>query len=290
MNPASVPRVRLNESYAGMIDARAPATPCCAPSCRRRAGCCAASRSAMTRCCKVARSIVERQAAFLEHGEEPMRPMILRDIAEAMQMHESTVSRVTTGKYMHTPRGVFELRYFFSSQVRGRRRLRHVVHGDPREDPQADRARKPPAQPLSATAASPNCCPRKASRSRAARSPSTAKPWASRRPTSASGPARSSHEQRRHHAVEAHRPPRRNHALAARLRREEAGARGAALRPGHRRALRADRREAASTRPRRPCTSAAAASMPMRSTATCMPPSTRWPTSSTAAWSSTRKS
>ena len=48
-----------------------------------------------------------------------MRPMILRDIAEAISMHESTVSRVTSGKYMHTPRGVFELRYFFSSQVEG---------------------------------------------------------------------------------------------------------------------------------------------------------------------------
>jgi len=68
---------------------------------------------------KVARSIVERQHEFLEHGEEHMRPMILRDIAEAIAMHESTVSRVTSGKYMHTPRGVFELRYFFSSQVEG---------------------------------------------------------------------------------------------------------------------------------------------------------------------------
>ncbi len=68
---------------------------------------------------KVARSIVERQTAFLEQGEEHMRPMILKDIAEAVAMHESTVSRVTSGKYMHTPRGVFELRYFFSSQVEG---------------------------------------------------------------------------------------------------------------------------------------------------------------------------
>lgn len=48
-----------------------------------------------------------------------MQPMILRDVAEAVQMHESTVSRVTTGKYLHTPRGVFEFRYFFSSQVPG---------------------------------------------------------------------------------------------------------------------------------------------------------------------------
>ena len=66
---------------------------------------------------KVARSIVERQTAFLEHGEEQMRPMILKDIATAIDMHESTISRVTSSKYMHTPRGVFELKYFFSSQV-----------------------------------------------------------------------------------------------------------------------------------------------------------------------------
>ncbi len=65
----------------------------------------------------VARCIVERQAAFLEHGEESMRPMVLRDVAEAVDKHEATISRITTGKYMHTPRGVFEFRYFFSSHV-----------------------------------------------------------------------------------------------------------------------------------------------------------------------------
>jgi RNA polymerase sigma-54 factor len=68
---------------------------------------------------KVANCIVKRQAEFFEHGEESMKPMILRDVAEAIEMHESTISRVTSGKYMHTPRGVFELRYFFSSQVTG---------------------------------------------------------------------------------------------------------------------------------------------------------------------------
>jgi RNA polymerase sigma-54 factor len=68
---------------------------------------------------KVALTIVQRQTEFLEQGEEYMRPMVLRDIAEAIEMHESTVSRVTTNKYMHTPRGVFEFRYFFSSHVAG---------------------------------------------------------------------------------------------------------------------------------------------------------------------------
>lgn len=65
----------------------------------------------------VARAIVKAQEAFLEHGEEAMKPMVLRDIAEAVDMHESTISRVTTRKYMYTPRGVFEFKYFFSSHV-----------------------------------------------------------------------------------------------------------------------------------------------------------------------------
>ena len=66
---------------------------------------------------KVATSIVERQTDFLEHGEEAMKALVLHDIAEAVGMHESTISRVTSKKYMHTPRGIFELKYFFSSHV-----------------------------------------------------------------------------------------------------------------------------------------------------------------------------
>ena len=66
---------------------------------------------------KVASSIVARQTEFLEHGDEAMKPMVLRDIAEEIGMHESTISRVTTNKYMHTPRGVFEFKYFFSSHL-----------------------------------------------------------------------------------------------------------------------------------------------------------------------------
>ena len=66
---------------------------------------------------KVATCIVEYQQGFLEFGEEAMKPLILNDIASALDMHESTISRVTTQKFMHTPRGVFELKYFFSSHV-----------------------------------------------------------------------------------------------------------------------------------------------------------------------------
>lgn len=66
---------------------------------------------------KVAKCIVERQCAFFEYGEEAMKALVLHDVAEAVEMHESTISRVTTKKYMHTPRGIFELKYFFSSHV-----------------------------------------------------------------------------------------------------------------------------------------------------------------------------
>ncbi|MFC3607853.1 RNA polymerase factor sigma-54 [Stutzerimonas tarimensis] len=66
---------------------------------------------------KVATQIVEHQRGFLDYGDEAMKPLVLHDIAEAVGMHESTISRVTTQKYMHTPRGIYELKYFFSSHV-----------------------------------------------------------------------------------------------------------------------------------------------------------------------------
>ena len=66
---------------------------------------------------RVSQAIVERQRGFFDHGEVAMRPMVLREIAETLNLHESTISRVTTQKYMVTPRGTFELKYFFGSHV-----------------------------------------------------------------------------------------------------------------------------------------------------------------------------
>jgi RNA polymerase sigma-54 factor len=66
---------------------------------------------------KVASCIVSKQIGFLEYGEEAMKPLVLNDVAEEVEMHESTISRVTTQKFMHTPKGIFELKYFFSSHV-----------------------------------------------------------------------------------------------------------------------------------------------------------------------------
>jgi len=148
INPATLPRVRLNESYASLIGRNASHATMRAQLQEARW----LLKSLEIRhetLMKVARSIVERQTAFLERGEEHMRPMILKDIAEAVTMHESTISRVTSGKYMHTPRGVFELRYFFSSQVEGadgsgtsstaiRAKIRKLVKEEDPEAPLSD--------------------------------------------------------------------------------------------------------------------------------------------------------
>jgi RNA polymerase sigma-54 factor len=148
INPATLPRVRLNHGYASLIGRNSSHASMRAQLQEARW----LLKSLEIRhetLMKVARSIVERQTAFLEHGEEHMRPMILKDIAEAVTMHESTISRVTSGKYMHTPRGVFELRYFFSSHVEGadgsgtsstaiRAKIRKLVKDEDAEAPLSD--------------------------------------------------------------------------------------------------------------------------------------------------------
>ncbi|HSP57191.1 MAG TPA: RNA polymerase factor sigma-54, partial [Halomonas sp.] len=98
---------------------------------------------------RVGREIMVRQIDFLERGEEAMKPLILADIAQVVEMHESTISRVTTQKFIHTPRGVFELKYFFSSQVGNdegdahsstaiRARIRKLVQEEPPGKPLSD--------------------------------------------------------------------------------------------------------------------------------------------------------
>ena len=118
LNPGTAPRIRVNQEYVGMLGRGSDHTTLRTQLQEARW----LLKSLEIRndtLLKVTRAIVARQADFLNHGDERMKPMILKDIAAAIEMHESTISRVTSGKYMYTPRGVYELRYFFSSQVEG---------------------------------------------------------------------------------------------------------------------------------------------------------------------------
>jgi RNA polymerase sigma-54 factor len=119
LNPESAPRLRINTRYADMIkQVRNNGDSTSMKSHLQEARWFLKSlQSRNETLLKVATSIVERQKDFLEHGEVAMKALVLHDIAEEVQMHESTISRVTTRKYMHTPRGIFELKYFFSSHV-----------------------------------------------------------------------------------------------------------------------------------------------------------------------------
>ena len=116
INQATVPRVRVNNAYANLIS-RSPDHAMLRTQLQEARWLMRSLEIRNETLIKVARCIVQRQTSFFELGEEAMEPLILKDVAEAVEMHESTISRVTTAKYMHTPRGVFEFRYFFSSHV-----------------------------------------------------------------------------------------------------------------------------------------------------------------------------
>jgi RNA polymerase sigma-54 factor len=116
INQSTVPRIRVNQGYANLVS-RSPDHAMLRTQLQEARWLMRSLEIRNETLVKVARCIVQRQAGFFEHGEEAMEPLILKDVAEAVEMHESTISRVTTAKYMHTPRGVFEFRYFFSSHV-----------------------------------------------------------------------------------------------------------------------------------------------------------------------------
>ena len=119
LNPDIAPKLRINSDYASLIrraDSSADNT-FLKDNLQEARWFLKSLQSRNETLLKVATRIVEHQRNFLEYGEEAMKPLVLAEIAEAVEMHESTISRVTTQKYMHTPRGIFELKYFFSSHV-----------------------------------------------------------------------------------------------------------------------------------------------------------------------------
>ena len=118
LNPDAMPKLRINRLYAEILQRNRNAGSQQLTSQLQEAKWLIKNvQQRFDTILRVSQSIVDRQRHFFEHGEVAMRPLVLREIAEALDLHESTVSRVTTQKFMHTPRGIFELKYFFGSHV-----------------------------------------------------------------------------------------------------------------------------------------------------------------------------
>jgi len=119
LNPDTAPKIRINSDYASLVKRADTSSDnnYLRDNLQEARWFIKSLQSRNETLMKVATRIVEHQVGFFEYGEEAMKPLVLHDIAEAVGMHESTISRVTTQKYMHTPKGIFELKYFFSSHV-----------------------------------------------------------------------------------------------------------------------------------------------------------------------------
>lgn len=120
LNPETQPRLRINSTYEGFLKraSSGDGKTSMRNHLQEAKWFIKSLKSRSDTLLKVARCIVERQREFFDQGEEAMKPMVLADVAQAVEMHESTISRVTMQKYMLTPRGLFELKYFFTSHVR----------------------------------------------------------------------------------------------------------------------------------------------------------------------------
>jgi len=118
LNPDAMPKLRINRLYADILSrARSSGSQQLSSQLQEAKWLIKNVQQRFDTILRVAQAIVDRQRHFFEHGEVAMRPLVLREIAETLDLHESTVSRVTTQKFMHTPRGIFELKYFFGSHV-----------------------------------------------------------------------------------------------------------------------------------------------------------------------------
>jgi len=117
LNPEAMPRLRINRLYADLAGSARNGSNALASQLQEARWMIKNVQQRFDTILRVSQAIVDRQRRFFEHGEVAMRPMVLREIAELLSLHESTISRVTTQKFMATPRGIFELKYFFGSHV-----------------------------------------------------------------------------------------------------------------------------------------------------------------------------
>jgi len=118
LNPDAMPRLRINRLYAEILQRnRSSGAQQLSSQLQEAKWLIKNVQQRFDTILRVAQAIIDRQRHFFEHGEVAMRPLVLREIADTLELHESTVSRVTTQKFMHTPRGIYELKYFFGSHV-----------------------------------------------------------------------------------------------------------------------------------------------------------------------------
>ena len=116
LNPEAMPRLRLNQVYANILQQRGDGNAQGMVTQLQEARWFIKNlQQRFETILRVAQAIVERQRQFFQHGDIAMRPLVLREIADQLELHESTISRVTTQKFMHTPRGIYEFKYFFGS-------------------------------------------------------------------------------------------------------------------------------------------------------------------------------
>lgn len=117
INPEAYPRLRINRLYADILSRQRRGEGALSAQLQEARWLIKNVQQRFDTIARVSQAIVERQRQFFEHGEVAMRPLVLREIADSTGLHESTVSRVTSQKYMATPQGIFELKYFFGSHV-----------------------------------------------------------------------------------------------------------------------------------------------------------------------------
>lgn len=149
LNPAVAPRLTLNQRYAQILSERRKGTEALREHLAAAKTLIRQLEQRNHTILRVAQEIVERQQDFFEHGEAAMKPLTLRTLAEALELHESTISRVTQGKYLQCPRGVFEFRHFFGGGIAGedgeiasataiKARLRALIERENRTKPLSD--------------------------------------------------------------------------------------------------------------------------------------------------------